>query len=85
VTHLGDFLGPNKGVTDRQNTTLSAVATLNDVGPEVSLDVFQNRHAAIRLDPALLRHHRIRHHQLAYGSPGQRPWWTEVELEKSGS
>lgn len=53
VRYRGMSRGGNRGATETQNTTLSAVAVLTTHGPNraPSVDLFHNKHAAIKLDP----------------------------------
>jgi hypothetical protein len=74
----GYRFGGKRKVTPGQNTTLSAVAALNDLTPQLTLWVYHNVHAAIPLEPALLAHPRIHHFALADQKSGGRPEWLEI-------
>lgn len=78
---LGASYGGGRAVDPTQNTTLSAVATLNRPShPQhaYSLFVFHNIHAARPLHPDTLRAPDITHFTLAADSPEHLPRWREV-------
>jgi hypothetical protein len=51
---LGDpFLGGNRGFTPTQNTAVSALAVLEELGSGLRLRIYHNLHAAVPLDPQL--------------------------------
>lgn len=77
-TITGFRFGGKRRVTPEHNTTLSAVAALNDLTPELTLWVYHNIHAAIQLEPSLLCHSRIHHFTLAAQTAGERPQWVEI-------
>jgi hypothetical protein len=74
----GFRFGGKRKVTPDHNTTLSAVAALNDLTPELTLWVYHNIYAAIPLDPRLLSNPRIHHFTLADRIAGERPGWVEI-------
>lgn len=57
--------GGGRRMTDRCNTTISAVALLTGSLDSASLSIFHNHYAAIPIDPGWFRHERVRHFALA--------------------
>ena len=75
---LGTSLGGNRVTTEDQNTTLSAVAALRRHLDELSLDIFHNCHAAVPLDPDLLRHDAVNQFRFDAGVPRRDPSWVAM-------
>lgn len=70
--------GGSRKMTPDANTSISAVALLCAPGPgRMLLQVFHNRHAAVPLDPALLKSPEVVHYA-ARVQPPQRTEWIEI-------
>lgn len=70
--------GGSRKTTETANTSISAVALLCTPGPdEMRLQVFHNRHAAVPMDPTLLRSPEVSHFT-THVQPPQRTQWIEL-------
>jgi hypothetical protein len=70
--------GGSRKMTATANTSISAVALLCTPGPDrMLLQVFHNRHAAVPLDPALLKSPEVAHFA-ARMQPPHRTEWIEI-------
>jgi hypothetical protein len=70
--------GGSRRMTETANTSISAVALLCTPGPDkMLLQVFHNRHAAVPLDPALLKSAEVAHF-VPRGQPPHRTEWIEI-------
>jgi hypothetical protein len=76
---LGSSYGGGRVVTERHNTTLSAVAVLRFVPEEqrIALFVYHNAYAALPLSPDEFRLDDVYHYVLAPAEPGHLPRWQE--------
>ena len=70
--------GGSRKMTQTANTSISAVALLCTPGPDkMLLQVFHNRHAAVPLNPALLKSPEVAHFA-AQVQPPYRTEWIEI-------
>jgi len=67
--------GPGRMMTDQHNTTVSAVAVLDDMG----LTLYHNLFAAIPLTPELFKEIAVRQFRLGSKRPGEFVEWVELE------
>ena len=78
----GISYGPKRKMTDRHNTSISAIGVLFASGPnEIMLHVYHNVFATVPLDPQLLAKHGIRQFHLGDGVFESTAKWEEVEFQ----
>lgn len=82
---IGYRLGGRRKTTPKDNTTLSAVAVLNDRTSRITLDVYHNCYATIPLDVSGMSHPRITHFRLAKGRGGRRGKWVKIAPKRRTS
>jgi hypothetical protein len=77
---LGSSLGGGRTFTATHNTTVSAVAVLQQRGEggSVALSVYHNIYAALPLEPTWLRGPEIDHFSWIADDPSLLPTWREV-------
>lgn len=71
--------GPKRKLTPKHNTTLSAVAVI--YGPsenDLSLDIYHNVHAKIKLRPEFINGPNVKHFTLKGKEPGELQDWVEM-------
>jgi hypothetical protein len=67
--------GGSRKMTENANTSISAVALLCVPGPDkMLLQVFHNRHAAVPLDPSLLKSQEVQHFALRPNAQRTTEW-----------
>jgi hypothetical protein len=74
--------GPKRRMTETDNTSISAIASLVMTGPgEHILYVYRNRFAKVPLNPRLLQGFGITHYDLGVGDQGIASDWVEIPSE----
>jgi hypothetical protein len=74
--------GPKCKMTETDNTSISAIASLVMTGPsEHFLHVYRNRFAKVPLNPRLLQAYGVEHYDLGVGGQGLASDWVEIRSE----
>ena len=75
--HVGDRFGAQQTTTPKQNTSISAVGVLAQGLEGLTLAIFHNKYARVRLDPARF-HCGARHFALPGGETKNFQEWVEI-------
>jgi hypothetical protein len=78
----GSGHGPKRKMTENDNTSISAIASLVMTGPRNHiLYVYRNRFAKVPLNPRLLQAYGVKHYDLGVGDQGLASDWVEIPSE----